>query len=370
MASEKDLKRHRKDSKDDSGYMCNKCDFVSDRAVYCAGCKLSFCLTCAKISRKLYECIKDDDTDSFHWTCRSCTSMFPSLQTISDSLQTITARHESRMTTIESRMDNLEQVTKDEVKTQVSSMKDDIISSLKSDINSMVDARNSELEDRKRRELNLTVFNLAEKNFPSGGDNKRADETDIINISSSLGLEGLNIVLSYRLGAKDDLKIRPLKVILDSKSQRKYILENARFIPTKAEAKYKNVIITKDLTKQQRTERREQIRQKKANRQADRDKAANSPVRHPTASMEVDRPLPSPIPQGSPIVPRLPLQRNLLNDSSNSLRSLAEPTFAYERSTIMNDSNLAGDDITVLGGEVTNSYLQPNWPPPGQPNHP
>ena len=54
-------------------------------------------------------------------------------------------------------------------------MKDDIIISLKADMNTVVDARNKELEDRKRRVMNLTVFNLQEHNFGNGPDNKRAD---------------------------------------------------------------------------------------------------------------------------------------------------------------------------------------------------
>ena len=112
------------------------------------------------------------------------------------------------MTNIEGRMDTLEQVAKDKIKDQVSNMKDDIITSLKPDINTMVDARNRELKNRKRHELNLTVFNLPEHNHLTGLDNKRADESDIINISNSLGMEGLNKYkcMSYCLGAKGTQK--------------------------------------------------------------------------------------------------------------------------------------------------------------------
>ena len=133
------------------------------------------------------------------------------------------------MTNIEGRMDKLEQVAKNKIKDQVSNMKDDIITSLKSDINTIVDARNRELENRKRHELNLTVFNLPEHNHLTGLDNKRADESDIINISNSLGMEGLNkYVLLLR--CKRNSKARMLKIILDAKSQRKYLLENARYV--------------------------------------------------------------------------------------------------------------------------------------------
>ena len=97
------------------------------------------------------------------------------------------------MSSIENRLDRFENSAKENIKSQVNDMKEDIITSLKADINTVVDARNKELEDRKRRDMNLTVFNLQEHNFGNGPDNKRADENDILRICSSLGLENLNI---------------------------------------------------------------------------------------------------------------------------------------------------------------------------------
>ena len=42
----------------------------------------------------------------------------------------------------------------------------------------MVDARNRELEDRRRRDLNLTMFNLPERNKENSAAKKQADEQD------------------------------------------------------------------------------------------------------------------------------------------------------------------------------------------------
>ena len=66
----------------------------------------------------------------------------------------------------------------------------------------------------------------------------------------------MNITTSYRLGKKIEGKNIPLKVVLDSKAQRKYLLENAKHIATKARSRFKQVIISKDLTVEQRKERR------------------------------------------------------------------------------------------------------------------
>ena len=59
-------------------------------------------------------------------------------------------------------------------------MKDQIIDSLKQDIHKVVDARSKELEDRKRRETNITIFNLIERNHELGSDNKTADQQDVL----------------------------------------------------------------------------------------------------------------------------------------------------------------------------------------------
>ena len=41
-------------------------------------------------------------------------------------------------------------------------MKKDIVVEIKQNINKLVDQRSKELEDRKRREMNLVIFNLKE----------------------------------------------------------------------------------------------------------------------------------------------------------------------------------------------------------------
>ena len=89
-----------------------------------------------------------------------------------------------------------------------------------------------ELEDRKRREVNLVIFNLNENTHESGHVNKQRDEEDFRTIFSSLGLEPVEQATTYRLG-KASSKPRPLKVILTDRNQRKYLLANAKYIPEK-----------------------------------------------------------------------------------------------------------------------------------------
>ena len=220
--------------------------------------------------------------------------------------------------------------------------------------------------------MNLTVFNLQENNFGNGPDNKRADENDILRICSSLGMENLTINYSYRLGEKVESKTRPLKLVLVSKAQRKFLLDNARFVPTKADDEYERVIIIKDLTPAQREERREKMAKIRAQRRSNQSSSRNTSPNHSAAGMEVDRPLPSHIRPNQQTVPRLLLsQGNPLNDSLNSERSVREPSFMYNQTTVINDTTLTGDR-TVMGGGGGGSQpdlFQPNWPQPGQPAH-
>ena len=79
-------------------------------------------------------------------------------------------------------------------------MKTEIIESLQGNLESLVDSRTKELEDRKRRDTKLVIFNVPEHRLPRGRDNKIIDIEDMQNLSSSLGLENLHITHCFRLG--------------------------------------------------------------------------------------------------------------------------------------------------------------------------
>ena len=106
--------------------------------------------------------------DSFHWNCKSCSSSFPSLENITGALKNIQATYEGRMTNIESRMDTLEEKAERLIVDYVQEMKEDMIESIKGEVSLLVDNCSRELDDRKRRELNLTIFNLPEHRNRSG----------------------------------------------------------------------------------------------------------------------------------------------------------------------------------------------------------
>ena len=158
--------------------------------------------------------------NDFHWTCPCCRNMFPSLDNISRSLNDMQNKNEERMSKLEKRMGNFEDFTKGEVKNTLLGKKTEILEELKLGVNEMVDKRSNELDDRKRRELNLTLFNLPESKSPSGLDKKKEDEENMRKITHSLGLENIEITNLYRLRKPLPDKCRPLKVILGNKAHR------------------------------------------------------------------------------------------------------------------------------------------------------
>ena len=184
--------------------------------------------------------------------------MFPTLENISETLVELKVKHERRMSELESRMDSYETKNTEEIKSSVASMKEDVLVHIKIDVNKLVDQRNKELEDRKRREVNLVIFNLNENTHESGHVNEQRDEEDFRTICLSLGLEPVELATNYRLG-KASSKPRPLKVILTDRNQRKYLLANAKYIPEKTPLRFNKIILTKDLTPEQRLEKREAI---------------------------------------------------------------------------------------------------------------
>ena len=343
-------KRMRQDSsdKDKSAYMCQKCDTSSEENVLCSGCKLPFCIKCAKISEALHQCIVSGEMDGFHWTCRSCSSSFPSLENISQVLTEIQSSNDKRMTTLETKVSQIEIKTQEAIQSSITGMKNEIIESMREDVNQLVDSRNRELEDRRRREQNVTIFNMPEHTAREGQTNKDLDEADVQNISSSLGLANISIKTTFRLGKKNPHKPRPLKVILIEKSHKKFLLDNAKFISVKVPEPLTNAIISKDLTPLQRQERRIKVQERRAERnQQDRNhrpreasQSGPSGIERTPArtvqSMETDRGERSPSPIGRPNGTMTHLN---INDDTVLHGT---PRDAYHTSTFIED--------TVVGG--------------------
>ena len=85
MAASNLLKRVRLGS-DETDIECQKRSKIVNENIACSGCKLRYCLKCAKINVALYNCIQAGDMDEFMWSCTSCRATFPSLENITSTL--------------------------------------------------------------------------------------------------------------------------------------------------------------------------------------------------------------------------------------------------------------------------------------------
>lgn len=265
------------------------------------------------------------------------------------------------MSSMEDRILKIEKNTTEEIRENIKSLKEEVIESIKEDMHSLVDKRNNELEERRRRDHNLVYFNLSEHQCPTGEENKKEDENDVINIASQLGLDNLQITAAYRLGKKLDSKTRPLKVILESKSHRKFLLDNAKNIPSKVRHCFKNVFIVKDMTQQQRTECKSRFQADRRRKRRDideneRESEMDGINNHGSpAAMATGHQMPSPVFR-SPI--NALSQGNMYSGSQNMTFSSSQP---YNEETVImineNETTLTGitsqEGLMVSAGDVT-----------------
>ena len=136
-------------------------------------------------------------------------------------------------------------------------MKEEVIQSVERSIQKIVDDKTKDREDRKRKELNIVLFRAKEKRDKSGEENKKHDTEIFGELCSGLGLDSPQIVTIFRLGKRDKSIDRPMKVVMANKSQRKYLLGNAKHIPEIFTGSFSNIIISKDLTSEQRQIRKQ-----------------------------------------------------------------------------------------------------------------
>ena len=60
------FKRFRQDSVGKGSELCQTCDMPVSEYIVSSGCKLPFCLNCARISKSLYGCLLNGELDYFH----------------------------------------------------------------------------------------------------------------------------------------------------------------------------------------------------------------------------------------------------------------------------------------------------------------
>ena len=173
-------------------------------------------------------------------------------------LQTIDERNESRMNMLEAKISGFDKTMTSKIKDEVGVMKDTVVADVKSDLKlelqKLVRNEVREIDDQKLRSLNLVCFNMPESDSKEASVRKISDEKQFRSLAESLNVKDVDMKVCFRLGNAKDKRVRPLKIVLNNKRQRKMLLDNAKHIKKIAPSDLKKCILVKDLTVQQREE--------------------------------------------------------------------------------------------------------------------
>ncbi|MES9884549.1 MAG: hypothetical protein ABW185_27200 [Sedimenticola sp.] len=260
----KDMKRQRLGSE-----TCPKCeqDIGTKISYDCSVCDLTFCFECTNISTALHEAILDNPESNFKWICMSCKHNFPSINNIQSSFVTMDKKNDKRMCSLEEKIDNINLTVSGKIQEEVKQMKGEVVQEITEKVmHNLTDEIRKEvreIDEQKMRLSNIMVFNMPESTETNSEKKKEDDVTRFVTICNKLGLEEIEIRMSFRIGTLTENKTRPLKIILASTKCRKVIIDNAKFIRQKVNGPLNRVIFAKDLTWKQREVNRARYRDRR-----------------------------------------------------------------------------------------------------------
>ena len=175
--------------------------------------------------------------------------------------------------------------------------------------------------------------------FRTGQENETANAEDFQHLCTCLGIDTPNMVTWFRFGKKAPDKTRPLKIVLESRAQRKKILTNAKYIPQKVPLYLNRVIINKDLTPTQRSERKLRRQNNQRNQpQQINDNRNVSTVRHNQDGENIGGTSPTAMNMSHGVSPISGMSHLNVSKHSRSGRALD----AYNNTTIAMDDTIMG----------------------------
>ena len=181
-------------------------------------------------------------------------------------LTSIDEENETRFIALEKKLGSLDTKIEEKVTQKLEGMKKGIVEDVEQRLKDLIEVKIrdeiKEVDSQKERYLNLMCFNLVESTSESADDRKSFDDRLFKQLCASIGVKDVEIRLLFRVGSKKVGSIRPLKIVLNNKRQRKEILDQVRFIKSKAPPTLQRCVITKDFTPRQRDENKKKRQQK------------------------------------------------------------------------------------------------------------
>ena len=212
---------------------CPKCETTikeNTDHLSCSVCELMYCIQCTNISKILVEALKEDTTNNFKWTCNGCKQNFPCMATLTNQLKSIEEKTDTRIRQIENKIQNITKSIEQKVNSGIQDVTPTLVDKIKKDIRVTLqdDVRKEmrEIEDQKRRTLNLVIFHLPESRHSDPVHHKQEDELQFFELCNHIGVDKPDVKTIFRLGNQTQGKTRAATVILNNKAHRKTILDN------------------------------------------------------------------------------------------------------------------------------------------------
>lgn len=259
----KDKEEPRKEKEDKAageGSTCGKCKVEvkkKDNGILCDICKIWYHAGCGKCSLNLYRVLKEE-ADQL-WFCPECKPgvvqacadvkrLREENKVIKQEMQELRMKYEDLTDNIrqlkEKREEREETIVDRAVKEAVNRMEKLLEESEK---------QREEKEDRERRRRNVIVFNVPESTQEQGKDREEEDKGMCDQVfGDTLRVEGYRIEKVVRLGKREEGKTRPTLVKLEDEVSKWQIISKAKNLKNEQDEILKQVVISLDLTQQQR----------------------------------------------------------------------------------------------------------------------
>lgn len=237
---------------------CENCKIESDTLVQCEKCKLWLCCDCQCISPNMLKAIKQ--FDSLHWFCKSCEPNIQEvLQPKSTHPEIIQKNVECRLQTMESQLakltSNISALTSSWEERKASFQSETNASSFITSTaspNQMALRIVDEYKDHESRKMNLIFHKVPESEQADPVAKHDHDKKFVFSVAKELGIEGLEVINSARIGRTNESGERLLKVKVNNLYIKKQILSKAKTLRQVKDDKISKVYITPDLSYQER----------------------------------------------------------------------------------------------------------------------
>ena len=255
-----------------------------DDAICCEECDEWFHIGCQKVSKQLYQALKND-TDEL-WYCKECKPKVKTYSRETKVLKKGLADLKKQLADFKTEFlrdvrFELKSVIKDEIKNDIMKEiqehtkqimeKTPTHDKVKEYIDEGIEEHFQEYEDRQRRKNNIVMYNIPESDKQNAEERQKEDEDfckDLIESSLEVDNTAVKIQKVVRLGREPKQgRTRPTLLVLENESQKITLLKNSRKLRTETDPIKKAVGIAPDMTPKQREHDyylRQEIRERKA----------------------------------------------------------------------------------------------------------